>query len=138
MEPIIDAHHHIWRHADQPWLQGPAVPRIFGEYEGLRRDYPAEDFIADLKDTGVVKLGLRADQLAAEPGSRGSRVCAGECDAHRLAARHRFLRQFPERGCAGRHGGAGRRLQNDDARRAPAAALAHQSAIQVRSRRPTR
>ena len=55
MEPIVDAHHHIWRHADQPWLQGPAVPRIFGEYEGLRRDYPAEDFIADLKDTGVVK-----------------------------------------------------------------------------------
>ena len=55
MEPIIDAHHHIWRHADQPWLQGPAVPRIFGEYEKLRRDYPVEDFLADLKGTGVVK-----------------------------------------------------------------------------------
>ncbi len=55
MEPIIDAHHHIWRHADQPWLQGPAVPRIFGDYDGLRRDYPVEEFLADVKGTGVVK-----------------------------------------------------------------------------------
>lgn len=54
-EPIIDAHHHIWRRADQPWLMGPTVPRIFGEYDSIKRDYPAEEFIADLKDTGVVK-----------------------------------------------------------------------------------
>jgi predicted TIM-barrel fold metal-dependent hydrolase len=54
-EPIIDAHHHIWRRADQPWLMGPTVPRIFGAYESIKRDYPAEEFIADLKDTGVVK-----------------------------------------------------------------------------------
>lgn len=54
-EPIIDAHHHIWRRADQPWLMGPTVPRIFGEYDSIKRDYPAEEFIGDLKDTGVVK-----------------------------------------------------------------------------------
>lgn len=54
-EPIIDAHHHIWRRADQPWLQGPTVPRIFGEYDSIKRDYPAEEFIADLAGTGVVK-----------------------------------------------------------------------------------
>jgi len=27
---IIDAHHHIWRQADLPWLIGPMQPRIFG------------------------------------------------------------------------------------------------------------
>jgi predicted TIM-barrel fold metal-dependent hydrolase len=36
--PIVDAHHHIWRQADQPWLQGPTVPRIFGEYDAIKRD----------------------------------------------------------------------------------------------------
>jgi predicted TIM-barrel fold metal-dependent hydrolase len=40
MLDIIDAHHHIWRQADQPWLNGPMVPRIFGPYEAIRRDYP--------------------------------------------------------------------------------------------------
>jgi predicted TIM-barrel fold metal-dependent hydrolase len=54
-EPIVDAHHHIWRRADQPWLQGPTVPRIFGEYDGIKRDYPIEEFLADLDGTGVVK-----------------------------------------------------------------------------------
>lgn len=54
-EPIIDAHHHIWRQADQPWLNGPTVPRIFGTYDSIKRDYPAEEFIADLVGTGVVK-----------------------------------------------------------------------------------
>jgi predicted TIM-barrel fold metal-dependent hydrolase len=55
MEPIIDAHHHIWRQADQPWLQGPTVPRIFGAYDALKRDYPVEEFLSDLDGTGVVK-----------------------------------------------------------------------------------
>lgn len=52
---VIDAHHHIWRHAATPWLNGPAQPRIFGEYEPLRRDYHAPDFIADVAAHGVVK-----------------------------------------------------------------------------------
>ncbi|BAT58603.1 amidohydrolase [Variibacter gotjawalensis] len=54
-EPIIDAHHHIWRQADQPWLQGPTVPRIFGAYDAIKRDYPVEEFLGDIKNTGVVK-----------------------------------------------------------------------------------
>ena len=54
-ESIIDAHHHIWRQADQPWLQGPTVPRIFGAYDSIKRDYPVEEFKADLAETGVVK-----------------------------------------------------------------------------------
>lgn len=34
MTDIVDAHHHIWRQADLPWLMGPMRPRIFGPYEG--------------------------------------------------------------------------------------------------------
>jgi len=51
---IIDAHHHIWRRADQPWLNGPTVPRIFGSYEAIRRDYPIGEYLDDIKNSGVV------------------------------------------------------------------------------------
>ena len=54
MIPIIDSHHHIWRKADLAWLQGPMLPRIFGPYEPLRRDYTIEEFKADLAGAGVV------------------------------------------------------------------------------------
>ena len=54
-DPIIDAHHHIWRRADQPWLQGPTVPRIFGEYDAIKRDYPIEEFLEDIAGTGVTR-----------------------------------------------------------------------------------
>ncbi|MEI6301051.1 MAG: amidohydrolase family protein [Betaproteobacteria bacterium] len=54
MTPIIDSHHHIWRQTDLPWLRGPMLPRIFGPYEPLRRDYPIEEFLADIAASGVV------------------------------------------------------------------------------------
>ena len=40
----IDAHFHIWRQADLPWLVGPMQPRIFGPYEAIRRDYPMSEY----------------------------------------------------------------------------------------------
>ena len=52
--PIIDAHHHVWRSADQPWLQGPTVPRIFGEYDPIKRDYPMSEFLEDISGSNVV------------------------------------------------------------------------------------
>jgi len=54
-DPIIDAHHHIWRLADLPWLSGPPVPRIFGDYTALRRDYPVDEFRAAIQPRGVAK-----------------------------------------------------------------------------------
>jgi predicted TIM-barrel fold metal-dependent hydrolase len=51
---IVDAHHHIWRQADQPWLNGPMVPRIFGPYGAIRRDYLIGEYLDDIKNTGVV------------------------------------------------------------------------------------
>jgi len=50
---IIDAHHHIWRQRDLPWLMGPMQPRIFGPYEPIRRDYPIEEFLRDIAGSGV-------------------------------------------------------------------------------------
>jgi predicted TIM-barrel fold metal-dependent hydrolase len=55
MIPVVDGHHHIWRQADLPWLAGPMQPRIFGPYEPIRRDYPIEEFRADIAGSGVVK-----------------------------------------------------------------------------------
>ena len=50
---MIDAHHHIWRQADLPWLLGPEQPRIFGPYGPIRRDYLVTEFLADLAGTGI-------------------------------------------------------------------------------------
>lgn len=54
-QPVIDAHHHIWRQADLPWLVGPMLPRIFGPYEPIRRDYGIEEYLADIAGSGVAK-----------------------------------------------------------------------------------
>lgn len=52
-EPCIDAHHHIWELKRIPWLAGPMLPRIFGEYSALRRDYPVDAFKRDLAPHGI-------------------------------------------------------------------------------------
>lgn len=55
MTEIVDAHHHIWRRRDLPWLEGPMQPRIFGPYEPIRRDYLIDEYLADLAGSGVTK-----------------------------------------------------------------------------------
>jgi predicted TIM-barrel fold metal-dependent hydrolase len=52
---IVDAHHHIWRRADLPWLSGPVLPRIFGPYEAIRRDYSIGEYLKDIAGSGVVR-----------------------------------------------------------------------------------
>jgi len=52
---IVDGHHHIWRQTDLPWLVGPMQPRIFGPYEPIRRDYPMEEYLADIAGSNVVR-----------------------------------------------------------------------------------
>ncbi|MFI6633129.1 amidohydrolase family protein [Nonomuraea fuscirosea] len=70
---IVDAHHHIWRAADLPWLQGEMVPRIFGPYEPIRRDYPIAEYLAEAAPCGVTSsvyvqtnwpLGRALDEVA--------------------------------------------------------------------------
>jgi predicted TIM-barrel fold metal-dependent hydrolase len=55
MQKIIDSHFHFWRRQDLPWLNGPMVPRIFGPYEPLCRDYPMQEFLTDLAGSGIEK-----------------------------------------------------------------------------------
>ena len=55
MQKAIDSHFHIWRQQDLPWLTGLMVPRIFGPYEPLRRDYSIEEFLTDLAGSGIEK-----------------------------------------------------------------------------------
>lgn len=52
---MIDAHHHIWRQKDLPWLLGPAVPGLFGPYEDIQRDYDITEFQADLTGAGIAR-----------------------------------------------------------------------------------
>jgi predicted TIM-barrel fold metal-dependent hydrolase len=69
----VDAHFHVWRRADLPWLSGPMQPRIFGPYEPIRRDYPMEEYLADIEGTGVskavyIQANWPADSAEAEAG----------------------------------------------------------------------
>ena len=70
---IVDAHHHIWRQADLPWLVGPMQPRIFGPYEPIRRDYPIREYLDDLAGNARRQVGLCADQLGRRSVSRTRR-----------------------------------------------------------------
>lgn len=53
--PTIDAHHHVWRLQDLPWLSGPQVPRIFGPYQPICRDYPIAEYREDISGCDIVK-----------------------------------------------------------------------------------
>lgn len=55
MTAVIDAHHHIWRRTDLPWLLGPTQPRIFGNYDSIKRDYPISEYLDDIEGVGVEK-----------------------------------------------------------------------------------
>jgi predicted TIM-barrel fold metal-dependent hydrolase len=68
---IVDAHHHVWRVKDMPWLSGPMVPRIFGPYEPIKRDYLVGEYIADARAGGItqsvyVQANWPLDQVLAE------------------------------------------------------------------------
>jgi predicted TIM-barrel fold metal-dependent hydrolase len=68
---IVDAHHHVWRMRDLPWLSGPMVPRIFGPYEPIKRDYLIDEYVADARSAGIrqsvyVQANWPMDQVLAE------------------------------------------------------------------------
>jgi predicted TIM-barrel fold metal-dependent hydrolase len=53
--PVIDAHHHIWMRNDVAWLKDPPIRRAIGDFFGLRRDIPVEEWMHDAVPEGVVK-----------------------------------------------------------------------------------
>ncbi len=88
-EPIVDAHHHIWRLADLPWLSGPPVPRIFGDYAPLRRDYPAEEFVGTVRSHGVAKSVYV--QVNVAPGKEVDEVAWVQSEADRHGFPHAIV-----------------------------------------------
>jgi predicted TIM-barrel fold metal-dependent hydrolase len=50
---IVDAHHHVWRQTDLPWLLGPTQPRIFGPYDDIKRDYTIQEYLRDIESADV-------------------------------------------------------------------------------------
>ena len=90
---IVDAHHHIWRQADLPWLSGPMQPRIFGPYEPIRRDYPIREYLADIAGSGVTR-SVYVQANWAPSASRRGRLGAADRRRARLAACHRRLCRF--------------------------------------------
>jgi predicted TIM-barrel fold metal-dependent hydrolase len=52
---VVDAHFHVWRQDDLPWLSGPMQPRIFGPYDAIRRDYPMSEYLDDISGSGVFR-----------------------------------------------------------------------------------
>jgi predicted TIM-barrel fold metal-dependent hydrolase len=68
---VVDAHHHVWRTRDMPWLSGPMVPRIFGPYEPIKRDYLIDEYLEDARAGGItqsvyVQANWPLDQVLAE------------------------------------------------------------------------
>ena len=53
MTDLVDTHHHIWRMADLPWLAGEIVPRIFGPYQPIQRDYLVGEYTAEATASGI-------------------------------------------------------------------------------------
>ena len=94
MTAIVDAHHHIWRRADLPWLDGPMQPRIFGPYEPIRRDYPISEYLADIAGCDVTKSVYVQANWAEGPLRGRSRLCAARRRRDRISAGHRRLCRF--------------------------------------------
>jgi predicted TIM-barrel fold metal-dependent hydrolase len=69
---IVDCHHHTWDLCHPyPWLNGPAIPKPFGDYDPLRRDYLISDYLRDALPLRVVAsvhadAGLVPDDPTAE------------------------------------------------------------------------
>ena len=52
---MIDAHFHVSRQADLPWLAAPLQPRIFGPCDPIRRDCPMAEYLSDIEGLGIAR-----------------------------------------------------------------------------------
>jgi predicted TIM-barrel fold metal-dependent hydrolase len=70
LHQIVDAHHHLWDlHANYyPWLTDRIGPRMYGDYQAIRRDYQLQDFRADIGALPVCKsVHVQAEHDAGDP-----------------------------------------------------------------------
>jgi predicted TIM-barrel fold metal-dependent hydrolase len=69
--PIVDAHHHLWDLARNPypWLEAEPEPDAWvGDITPIRRDYLVEEYVAEAAPCGVVKsVHVQAEWDPADP-----------------------------------------------------------------------
>ena len=128
--PVIDTHHHIWRRADVPWLRDPPIRRAIGDFFGLRRDIPVEEWMHDVTPQGVVKSVHVTANWGPARALDETRWLQVGCRPARLSARHRV----PGRSRRSRHRSAaqGAEAVSQHARRAPPAPLGFRAAAPER------
>src|SRR5258708_4907929 len=68
--PLIDTHFHLWQlgHGRYQGLEGPPIKTHFGDYAAIRRDYLAQDYLADVATPGLAKaVHVQAEWDLADP-----------------------------------------------------------------------
>ncbi len=100
MTAIVDAHHHIWRRRDLPWLDGPMQPRIFGPYEPIRRDYPISEYLEDIAGCDVTRSVYVQANWAKDAFEDEVAYVQRAADESRLSAGDRWLRRLSLEGRA--------------------------------------
>jgi len=108
--PMIDTHHHIWLRKDVSWLAEPPIPRMFGDYFGIRRDYTVEEWMNDIVPEGAVKSvhvtamwepGRKLDEtrwlqsVADKHGFPHGIVCNADLASGDIEAELKAQKQFP-------------------------------------------
>lgn len=108
--PVIDTHHHIWLRKDVAWLRDPPIRRSIGDFFGLRRDIPVEEWINDVTPHGVSKSvhvtanwgpGRALDEtrwlqeIADKHGFPHGIVCQADMEDAELDAQLRKQKEFP-------------------------------------------
>ena len=82
--PKIDAHHHLWDldHNLYPWLRESGAPRMYGNYDAMRRNYLIDDFIADSAPHRVVKSVHVQANWNPDDSLGETRWCQSVADGH--------------------------------------------------------
>ena len=96
----IDAHFHIWRQVDLPWLVGPMQPRIFGPYEAIRRDYPMSEYKAEASAVGVMAALNEDDYIASNHRGHAHLIAKGG-DINKMSAELMFKESGYNKGFGG-------------------------------------
>ena len=69
MRTIVDAHHHLWdlKTNHYPWLSDQVIPRRFGDYAAIRRNYLPADLRADTQGVNLIKSVHVQANMAGDP-----------------------------------------------------------------------
>lgn len=61
---IVETHHHLWDLGSHyyPWLTDHILPKLYGDYASIRRNYLIGDYLADIGELPVAKsVHINAD-----------------------------------------------------------------------------